>query len=107
MNQINPPSLGESTSNRNVYEIVTEQIIRQLEQGVAPWHKLWRTEAPCNLLSGKAYRGINVFLLASQGYAKSPHLEHTANGGVICALSSDANSNTGGLARIELATIGV
>jgi antirestriction protein ArdC len=68
MNQMNPASLGESTSRRNVYEIVTEQIIRQLEQGVAPWHKPWRTEAPCNLVSGKQYRGINVFLLASQGY---------------------------------------
>src|SRR6266478_5934239 len=68
MNKINPASLGESTSHRNVYEIVTEQIIRQLEQGVAPWHKPWRTEAPCNLVSGKAYRGINPFLLASQGY---------------------------------------
>src|ERR1700682_2463143 len=68
MNQINPASVGESTSRRNVYEMVTEQIIRQLEQGVAPWHKPWRTEAPCNLVSGKPYRGINVFLLASQGY---------------------------------------
>jgi len=68
MNQINPASMSESTSSRNVYEIVTEQIIRQLEQGVAPWHKPWRTEAPCNLVSGKPYRGINVFLLASQGF---------------------------------------
>src|SRR6202163_727601 len=68
MNQTNPASLGESTSRRNVYEIVTEQIIRQLEQGVAPWRKPWRTEAPCNLVSGKTYRGINPFLLASQGY---------------------------------------
>src|SRR6202790_3284525 len=67
MNQTNPAYLSESTSLRNVYEIVTEQIIRQLEQGVAPWHKPWRTETPCNLVSGKPYRGINVFLLASQG----------------------------------------
>ena len=68
MNQINPAPLDDTTSRKNVYEIVTEQIIRQLEQGVAPWHKPWRTEAPCNLVSGKPYRGINVFLLASQGY---------------------------------------
>lgn len=68
MNRINPAPLDETTSRKNVYEIVTEQIIRQLEQGVAPWHKPWRTEAPCNLISGKPYRGINVFLLASQGY---------------------------------------
>ncbi|HET6145504.1 MAG TPA: zincin-like metallopeptidase domain-containing protein [Candidatus Acidoferrales bacterium] len=68
MNQINAAPLSDSTSRKNVYEIVTDQIIRQLEQGVAPWRKPWRTEAPCNLVSGKPYRGINVFLLASQGY---------------------------------------
>jgi antirestriction protein ArdC len=50
------------------YEIVTESIIKQLESGVAPWHKLWRTEPPANLVSKKEYRGINIFLLASQGY---------------------------------------
>ncbi len=52
----------------NVYQIVTEQIIKQLESGVAPWHRPWRTEAPCNLISGKDYRGINPFLLAPQGF---------------------------------------
>jgi antirestriction protein ArdC len=50
------------------YEIVTESIIKQLESGVAPWHKPWRTEVPANLVSRKEYRGINIFLLASQGY---------------------------------------
>jgi len=53
---------------RSVYDIVTEQVIRQLEQGVAPWRKPWRTELPVNLISGKPYRGLNVFLLGSQGY---------------------------------------
>jgi antirestriction protein ArdC len=53
----------------NVYQIITDQIIRQLEQGVAPWRKPWRAEVPLNLISGKPYRGLNVFLLASQGYA--------------------------------------
>jgi antirestriction protein ArdC len=52
----------------SVYDIVTEQVIKQLESGVAPWRKPWRTEMPCNLLSQKPYRGLNVFLLASQGY---------------------------------------
>jgi len=59
---------AESVPGRNVYQIVTDHIIRQLEQGVAPWRKPWRTETPCNLVSGKPYRGINVFLLTSQGY---------------------------------------
>ena len=52
----------------NVYEIVTEKIVKQLEAGIAPWRKPWKAEAPCNLVSGKAYRGINPFLLAPQGY---------------------------------------
>ena len=67
MNTTNPAPSGESTSHRNVYQIVTEQIIR-LEQGVAPWRKPWRTDLPVNLVSGKPYRGLNVFLLGSQGY---------------------------------------
>jgi antirestriction protein ArdC len=50
------------------YEVVTELIIKQLESGVAPWRKPWRTELPANLVSKKEYRGINVFLLGSQGY---------------------------------------
>lgn len=52
----------------NPYQIVTESIIKQLESGVAPWRKPWRTELPVNLVSGKPYRGLNVFLLGSQGY---------------------------------------
>jgi antirestriction protein ArdC len=52
----------------NVYQIVTEKIIAQLEAGVAPWQKPWATEWPCNLVSGKQYRGLNPFLLAIQGY---------------------------------------
>src|ERR1700738_4730867 len=52
----------------SVYSIVTEQILKQLESGVVPWRKPWRAEAPCNLVTGKPYRGINPFLLAPQGY---------------------------------------
>ena len=50
------------------YDVVTESIIKQLERGVAPWRKPWRTEMPANLVSKKEYRGINIFLLACQGY---------------------------------------
>src|SRR6266850_3624510 len=53
----------------SVYEIVTEQVIKQLESGVAPWRKPWRTEMPMSLASLRPYRGLNVFLLATQGHA--------------------------------------
>lgn len=51
----------------NVYEIVTDKIIKQLEAGVAPWTKPWTAVGtngwPMNMISGKPYNGINVFLL--------------------------------------------
>ncbi len=53
----------------SVYEIVTSRILAELEKGEIPWCKPWRTEAAKNLCSGKAYRGINVFLLAMRGFA--------------------------------------
>jgi len=39
---------------------------------VAPWHKPWTAQLPQNLASGRKYRGINVFLLATCGYG-SPY----------------------------------
>ena len=56
----------------NVYEIVTEQSLEQLQRGVVPWRKPWNTAPPRNLVTQKEYRGINPFLLASQGYG-SPY----------------------------------
>ncbi len=51
-------------SHLSVYQIVTEQVTRQLESGVAPWRKPWRTDVPLSLASLKPYRGLNVLLLA-------------------------------------------
>ena len=65
------PVQSEVSSSRpraSVYEIVTEQVIKQLESGVAPWRKPWHTLPPANLISKKPYRGINVFLLGFSGY---------------------------------------
>jgi antirestriction protein ArdC len=56
----------------SVYEIITEQIVSQLESGVAPWRKPWNVAPPANLVSGKPYRGINVLLLAIRGWG-SPY----------------------------------
>ncbi|HET6844830.1 MAG TPA: ArdC-like ssDNA-binding domain-containing protein [Candidatus Angelobacter sp.] len=57
----------------NVYQIVTERIIQSLEQGVIPWRRPWKVAGhPRNFITTKPYRGINVLLLASQGYS-SPY----------------------------------
>ena len=60
------------SQHSSVYSIITEQIVQQLESGVAPWRKPWNVAQPENLLSKKPYRGINVLLLAVRGYG-SPY----------------------------------
>lgn len=53
----------------SAYQVVTACILEQLEKGVVPWRKPWRTETPTSLASLKPYRGINVLLLASQSHS--------------------------------------
>ena len=54
----------------NIYEQITGRICMMLEAGAAPWHKTWDVKRgfPRNLVSGKIYRGINVWLLHSLNY---------------------------------------
>ena len=61
-----------SKPKKSVYEIVTEKLIALLESGVVPWAKNWiggAGNAPANFASKKAYRGINILMLACQGYS--------------------------------------
>jgi antirestriction protein ArdC len=57
----------------NVYEVITSRIIKQLESGTAPWQKPWKASGksgvPRNLITNREYRGINVWILLSSGYA--------------------------------------
>lgn len=58
----------------DIYQTITDQIVAALENGVIPWRSpiLGRSSAgqPKNLESGKAYRGVNTFLLAFTAYQK-------------------------------------
>jgi antirestriction protein ArdC len=51
----------------NIYELVTQRIIDQLEQNIIPWRKCWRGSEPINYITRKAYRGINLLLLPYGG----------------------------------------
>jgi antirestriction protein ArdC len=57
---------------QNVYQIVTDQVIAALDQGIIPWKKPWRSASFQMPISGTGhlYRGINVFLLAFTAQAK-------------------------------------
>lgn len=66
---------NSNSKTTDVYTIVTNRIIEHLEKGVIPWQKPW-TDAglPKNLITGKHYRGINVWLLNSLNYSQNSFL---------------------------------
>lgn len=55
----------------NVYDVINQRIMELLESGTVPWRKPWNAQSnyPKNLVSGKRYQGVNVFLLACQQYS--------------------------------------
>lgn len=50
----------------DTYQLVTEKITAALEAGTVPWQKPWAAGGgmPANLVSKRAYRGMNLVLLA-------------------------------------------
>lgn len=80
------------------YKIITDRILSELEQGVAPWAKPWKSESanggkvslnspfPVNFSTRKQYRGINVWLLLSSGFTSNlwaTFKQITAMGGTV------------------------
>ena len=62
----------QTASKLDVYQLVTDQIISLLEQGIVPWQKPWNDAGvPMNLLSKRQYRGINLWLLLSLNYERN------------------------------------
>ena len=58
-----------------VYQIITDQIIDQLDKGTIPWRKPWTgQEMPSNYCTKKQYRGINTFILGLSEYNSSKWL---------------------------------
>jgi antirestriction protein ArdC len=55
----------------DVYERVTEIILKRLEPGTIPWNSpsIAQVGFPRNFSTKNHYQGINIFLLASAGYA--------------------------------------
>ena len=60
---------------QKINEMITARMIERItELGALPWRKPWKSVSmwPRNLISKKRYRGVNVFMLHSLGYA-SPY----------------------------------
>src|ERR1700733_7937632 len=60
----------------DVYQKITDQIVRELERGVRPWMKPWNAEHAAGRITrplrgnGIPYQGINVLMLWSAAMAK-------------------------------------
>ena len=48
----------------NLREKIAEQFIASLREDKLPWHAMWVTMRPENVISGKRYRGVNSFWLS-------------------------------------------
>jgi len=56
----------------DVYQIITNRIIDQLEHQIIPWRKPWTDGGhPQNLFTKRPYTGINTWLLGSLGYSQN------------------------------------
>jgi antirestriction protein ArdC len=61
--------------SKKVYEMITDQIIKKLEEGTVPWKKPFKNGVARNWKSQKAYRGINTFLLDGGEYASFKQIQ--------------------------------
>jgi antirestriction protein ArdC len=62
----------QTNASHDVYSIVTNRIIEHLEKGVVPWQQPWADAGlPKNLITGRPYRGINVWLLSALNYPQN------------------------------------
>ena len=86
----------------DLYQTVTDQVLAMLDAGVAPWRSpiLGRTSAghPRNLDSGRAYRGVNTFLLAFAAHARGYESSYWAT-------FNQARSRGGSVKKGEKATL--
>lgn len=77
-------SAGGALLSGNLYEIVTLKILEALGKGVVPWKRPWSqsVQLPCNALTNKPYRGVNIMLLGMSPWADNRWLTHRQAQGV-------------------------
>lgn len=51
----------------NVYQMVTDRILADLEKNIIPWRKPWTGGVPLNYVSRQPYHGVNLLLLPYGG----------------------------------------
>lgn len=59
-----------TTTKKNAYEMVTDQVLNAMKNGTCPWHKPWRSAGGVGYISytsRKGYSWLNCMLLMMQG----------------------------------------
>lgn len=56
---------------KDVFQVVTDRILNQLQKGVIPWRRTWSSNGPASYQTNKEYQGINALIL--QDTYKSPY----------------------------------
>jgi len=55
-----------------IYNEVSEKIIKSLESGLAPWQRPWNfSSCPKNFSTGNHYSGFNIFILINEGFVSN------------------------------------
>lgn len=55
-------------TKQDIYEIVTERILKQMDEGIIPWHKPWIVEGAKSGATNKPYSFLNQILCEKPGY---------------------------------------
>ena len=61
--------------SRSIHQQVTDAIVAMLERGTLPWRRTWKTQGgttnpvPANLITGRAYQGVNRVILWTSALA--------------------------------------
>lgn len=83
------PSTNPANAKPDTATRIVDQILAALDRGVSPWHQPWKSGGPRNLITGRAYRGMNAIVLGMMDYDDPRYLTFHA------ALDMGANVRKG------------
>jgi hypothetical protein len=68
-----------TSTNANIYDRITGNIVTALERGVAPWVRPWAVSLPYNVVSGREYRGTNLLSCLAAQLATATLVQRTSH----------------------------
>ena len=60
-------NVNATTEKKDVYQEITDLVLKKIDEGVLPWNSCFLGNAPVNAVSKTEYRGVNKLLLTALG----------------------------------------